>query len=497
MTSVPTLLIAPAPTANGDLHLGHIAGPFLAADVCARYLRATGRPAVLSSGVQDTPTFVVTTADRLGTTPELLVRQSDMEVRASLDALGIDVDGYVAGWEQRFTSFTTRLFETLCGRGILEPRTMLLPYAPRTGEFLVDAHITGNCPTCLADSRGGLCESCGHVIVAADLIDLRATRDPDEILELRPVEVLALPVERYRPRLLAHFDAAAGTLRPHTRQVIAEMLARPLADFPVTYPLSWGIPAPGRAGQVINPNAEAIACTLHAVALTAGKQDGAAEIVYFLGIDNVYPFAVAGLALLMALDEHATFPTLFLTNEFYELEREKFSTSRGHLVWARDLAATVPRDLIRYHLAADSPEHQRTSFSHRELAALTRVRLVEPWNRLAERVNACVGPEELAVSRRSRREAALMVERFTHAYELPGFSLVRIAETITRQLVRLDRSALTGGDLCHQVDVLLRCAAPVLIDLAHALPDRGFGGAERTSITPVALPLLEPAEAVG
>lgn len=503
----PTIVISPAPTANGDLHLGHIAGPFLSADVYSRYARATGRKVVFGTGVQDTSTFVVTTARRLGTTPEALVRQSAKEVEATLDALGIAVDGFT-GWEERFTSFVTRVIGGLREAGRLRLRPMRFPYAPRTGEYLVDGHVAGICPVCLAESCGGLCESCGHQVAGSELLEPRSTRDPDEPLEFRDVEVLVLPAEEYRGKLRAHFDRIAGSLRPHAAQVIEEILSRPLPDFPVSYPLGWGIPAPGMPGQVVNPNAEPVAWTMYCSMLAAeraglnpGSEDAlwrreaGTEIVYFLGVDNVHPFAISGLAMLLAFGDGYPLPTMFLTNEFYELDRSKFSTSRGHLVWGRELASQVPRDLIRFHLASDSPEFQRTSFNRAELAELTRIRLVEPWNRVAERVDAWAGKGPLPVSGGSRNSAVRIVQRFRSAYELPRFSVTRAATTLTQQLGRLDRSTLTGGDLCHEAEVLLRCAAPILIDLAAALPDTRIDGvAVRDTVRPFRLPRLAPAE---
>jgi len=504
-----TVVISPAPTANGDLHLGHIAGPFLAADVHTRYARSQGREVLLGTGFQDTSTFVVTTAHRRGVTPAELVATSAAQISASLEAMGIGVDGYT-GDDDRFTKWVVDFVGRLYSAGKLELRTMKFPYSSRSGEFLVDGFASGSCPECLAEGCAGLCESCGQLVAAGDLLDVRSTLDPADPVVLREADVLVLPVERYRSRLQAHFAAHAPGMRPHMAQAMAAMLAKPLPDFPVTYPISWGIevPFPEVAGQRVNPNAEPMAWSMHATALAAEKRSGAvssedalwlagagSEIVYFLGFDNIYPFAIAGPAMLLALDGRYDLPTRYLTNEFYELDHRKFSTSRGHVVWSRDLAAEVPRDLIRFHLAATSPEHQRTSFTRDGLARVTSSRLVSPWNRVADKVNRWVGIGPLPVSARSRRAASLMAERFAASYELAGFSLNRAAETIAEQLARLDGREVTGanaGDFCFEVDRLLRGAAPILMDLA----EQALGtdpGAEAESFTPAALPRLRPA----
>lgn len=505
-----TLIISPAPTANGDLHLGHLAGPFLAADVHARYLRATGREALLATGFQDTSTYVVTTARRLGVPPKDLVARSAAQIETTLAAAGVDVDGFT-GDEDQFVKQVLRFMEQLHAAGRFELRTVRLPYSPATGQYLVDGFVRGGCPRCLADGCAGLCESCGHLLAAGDLIDPRSTADPDDPVELRDARVLVLPLERYRERIRAHFTRYGAAMRPHMAQTIDEMLSRPLPDYPVTYPISWGIPAPFPevAGQVINPNAEPAAWSIYCGTLAARgrgiplagddelwRAGADTKVVYFLGFDNTYPFAVAAVAMLLAADGRYLLPEEFVTNEFYELDNAKFSTSRGHLVWGRDLVAEVPRDLVRYHLAATSPETQRTDFSRAALTRVTTTRLVDPWNQVVDRVQRVPQGAPLPVSAFSRSVAARVVERFAACYELEYFSLTRAAETLTEQLQRLaGRDVRPGeeGDFCHEVDVVLRCAAPILIDLAAAaLPEPGIpaAGTGPTSVLPRALPRL-------
>lgn len=504
-----TVVISPAPTANGDLHLGHIAGPFLAADVYTRYARARGREVLFGTGTQDTSTYVVTTANRLGMTPRALVTQSAEQIETTLTAMGIEVDGFT-GDDDRFVKWVLEFVDRLHTAGRLRLRKMPFPYAPARREYLVDGYVRGGCPVCLADGCAGPCESCGHPIIPGELINPRSTLYPGDPVILREADVLVLPMERYRDELRAYFAGHASAMRPHMAQAIEEMLSRPLPDYPITYPISWGIPAPfpSVTGQVINPNAETMAWSIHCAALSAENRgavlntedelwlaESGSEIVYFLGFDNIYPFAVAGLTMLLAFGGRYLLPERFITNEFYELDNAKFSTSRGHLVWGRDLAAEVPRDLIRFHLATTSPEYQRADFSHEALARVTESRLVRPWNRVAARVDRCVGRGPLPVSQRSRSAAALIVQRFTASYELPCFSLTRAAVTLTEQLARLDQwdvDAGEEGDFCHEVEVVLRCAAPILIDLAgQALPDTAFPAGEGpAAVTPVNLPRL-------
>ncbi|MFJ3830399.1 class I tRNA ligase family protein [Streptomyces sp. NPDC090046] len=503
-----TLVIAPGPTANGDLHLGHLAGPFLAADVCARYARSAGQDVLFGTGVHFTQNYIVTTARRLGVPPEELRVRSAAQVEETLTAVGIEPDGFVR-FDDRYVKTVRHFFERLHSAGRLRLQAVRFPYAPRTGEYLTDAYVRGGCPVCLADGCAGLCENCGHWIASADLIAPRSTLDPDDPVELREQQVLVLPLEDHRDALVKYFAGRSATMRPRLAQMIEEILSRPLPDYPVTLPISWGIPAPFPevAGQVIYADAETIAWSMHCTALAAEQRgavpaaddelwfsDAGTQVAYFFGSDAGFAFAVVGAAMLLALGGY-TLPEHFVTNEFYELDHDKFSTSRGHVVTGRELAAEVPRDLIRFYLAVTGPDFQRTNFGRAALEHVTGTRLVRPWNRVADKAAAWAGRGPLPVSERSRVAAGLMLERFSAAYDVRRFSLTSVAFTLSEQLARLDRWEVgpgDAGDFCHEVEVFLRCAAPVLIDLAEeALPDRTVPARSyATRVTPVRLPRL-------
>ncbi len=506
-----TMVIAPGPTANGDLHLGHLAGPFLSADVCARYARAVGEDVLFGTGVHFTQNYIVTTARRLGVDPEELRVRSAGQVEETLAAVGIEPDGFVR-FDDRYVKTVRNFFERLHAMGRLRLRAVTFPYLPGTGEYLTDAYVRGGCPVCLADGCAGLCESCGHWIASGELTDPVSTLHPEAAVELREREVLVLPLEDHREALAAYFERQRATMRPRLAQLVEELLSRPLPDYPVTLPISWGIPAPFPevAGQVIYSDAETIAWSTHCTALAAESRgevltdddelwaaEAGAEVVYFFGSDASFAFALVGVAMLMALGDHVL-PERFVTNEFYELDHDKFSSSRGHVVTGRQLAQEVPRDLIRFYLAATAPDHQRTNFTRAAMARVTESRLVRPWNRVAEKAERWAGRGPLPVSARSAAAAARMLERFAAAYHPRRFSLSAAAFTLTEQLARLDQwevTAADAGDFCHQVETFLRGASPLLVDLAaQGLPDGLIPAAphttEVTEVTPGPLPRL-------
>lgn len=513
------VIIGPPPTPNGDLHVGHMAGPYLAADVHARYLRAVGRRVIYATGTDDSQTYVLASARKLGTTPEALCRKASHDIRSTLGLMGISIDGF-APVDDDYRKAVLDFLSVLHGAGRFRLRTVRLPYSERHGEFLMEGLIEGDCPVCLAESRGGQCETCGHAVDFDALLNPRSRLDPTDVLTSRETQILVLPMEDYREELTRYHQSQEGRWRPHLVQLARELLARPLPDFAITYPTGWGIPAPfpETPGQVINAWAEGMAqwmfCTTHA-ARELGQECRATDelwraerdiqLVYFLGFDNGYICSVAHVALLLAHEGRYVLPDMIVPNEFYELENEKFSTSTGHVISVQDLLAEVPRDLARFYLASTCPEHQRTNFSRAALEQITGQRLVGPWNDVADLLDEAAAEGPLPVSAEGRARAAVMLERFRACYELPAFSLARAADLVVAQLERLRRRAAQRegaelGDLFLEMKVLIAGAAPILIDLAAAAAEAGgfdgtFGDAalDASYVTPFVLPRLAAA----
>jgi methionyl-tRNA synthetase len=526
----PVLILGPNPTPNGGMHLGHIAGPYLAGDVYARYQRARGRDVVFTTGTDDSQTYVVASARRLGTTPEELCRTATVQIRADLEAIGISFDGF-GPFDDTYRDTVLDYFTTLHAAGKFRLRTVRLPYLERTGEFIVEGLIEGDCPVCLATSRGGLCETCCHPNNFDELIrphpTFVPTVDPCDVPSTREATILVFPMEEYRDQLTAYHAERNPHWRPHLVQMIREVLARPLPDLAITYPLNWGIPAPfpETPGQVLNAWLELIPAGMYTSTYAAaqlGRETTPGQLwrveenrrlVHFLGFDNAYFFCLTHMALLMAHGGPYIRPEWVLTNEFYELESEKFSTSKRHVLYCQDLLREVPRDVARLYLALTAPENQRTTFSRAGLEKIEG-RLVGNWNRLAGALgkavaNAATGDAPLPVSAAGRRHAAAMLERFDTSYEMPSYSLTRSAETILVHIDRLNEIAqsLDGwsldddpeawGEVFVEVKALLALAAPILIDLAAAARQAGGfdgvlapGAFEVSDVRPFIPPLL-------
>src|SRR5262249_11005128 len=192
----PVLVLGPNPTPNGGMHLGHMAGPYLAGDIYARYQRARGRKVVFTTGTDDSQTYVVATARRQGITPEELCRRSTRQIQDALQAMGISIDGF-GPFDDTYRATVLDYFRRLHAAGAFRLKTVRLPYCERTGEFMVEGLIEGECPVCLATSRGGLCETCCHPNNFDELIGMHSTIDPADELTIREATILVLPLEEH------------------------------------------------------------------------------------------------------------------------------------------------------------------------------------------------------------------------------------------------------------------------------------------------------------
>lgn len=525
MTSTPrpVIVIAATPTPNGDLHVGHLAGPYLAADVYARRQRSLGRPVSYVTVTDDHQTYVAASARRLGVPPDHLRRTATEAIERSLAAAGVALAGLPPvddGYRAAVIDFVTGLHRA----DRLRRKRVRLPYAVGAGRYLYDGLVSGTCPVCLAGSSGGACEDCGCPNNGADLIDPHDSLDPADRVEYREVEILVLPLEEYRTRLAGYYASVTRDWRPRARDLVAELLSRPLPDVPVTVPGSWGIasPFPGTEGQVLYPWIEAMPAVMYGTswsARRAGEPDGPydrhwladadPEIVCFHGFDNVYHWAMVDVAMLLAHGDRYTLPTRHVCNEFYELAGDKFSTSRNHLILGIDLLGRMPRDLVRYHLCATAPETQRANFTEAELAERAGRLLVEPWNLLADAMSVLSAGEPgtpVPTSAAGRRRAAAMAQRFGSAYAPGRFSPRQVGTLLTTHVDRLAalaaaacREPALAGDVFLEVRALVAQTAPVLVDVAARLVDAGVdldpGTAPAAAVLPFRLPrLADPRE---
>jgi methionyl-tRNA synthetase len=485
------IVIVPPPTPNGNLHLGHIAGPFIAGDVFSRHCRDGNGEVLFTTGTDDNQSYVVTAANRKGCLPGELCEKSTREIQDSLRALHIGVDGFApfdAAYRKACVEFLVKLHKH--GKFTWKDREFfVLP----DGTALFEAFVKGRCPVCLAETSGGLCESCGHPNNYTEILDPFCTLEPAAALARKTFRILVFELEHYRAQLGAYVESRCASWRPHIRELLRDLLNGPLPEFPITYPGSWGIPAPfaGADGQVINAWAEGMPASMYCTAVAARnlgvdfdhvddlwKRGSGNRLVYFLGFDNSYFWAMSHLALLMAHDGKYILPEVVVPNEFYELENEKFSTSRGHVLWASEVARQYDADAIRFYLCHTNPEHHRTNFGRREMEKLVAEDLITTWSLLVDNATELTRrvaqvADRLPTSRDGKMRATIMRARLSRCYALETFSLREAANQILVHIERLEKLSTTmiGRDTCSAGEVgdfwlqlltLLRLGSPIL-----------------------------------
>ena len=466
MQSTPTIIIAPPPTPNGDLHVGHLSGPYLGADVLRRYCTLREHDVISALSVDTNQTYVVTTAERLGKDPTTLVHESHKDIittlngaRIMFDTLGIPTacyNNYVSDWFRR-------LFDS----GALSRGRRTIPFDTVRNRFMFESYASGSCPVCLTDTRGNICEACGHPNDPRDLLGLYPTGgSPNDSIELRDIDEYYLDLESLRTSLAVHLHAAIPEKRPSLARLLEEILSHSLPCFPVTFPSTWGIPAPfpDSDGMVLNVWAEMVpghyywineACKKRNYPSPIGRSTPYRYVQYF-GFDNSFFYAIAHLGLALSATNagiDALLPNAFVTNEFYLLENYKFSTSEGHLLWGRDLLKDLSADEVRFFLAWSNPEYSQANFTRADLDEVVTDKFRKPLARIIQ----ALGDMPFGTEVHANPYSSALIARFEAAYEVQRPSLRQAAQTVANGL-NLLVSLFARGE-----------ARPVLRNTARAL----------------------------
>lgn len=487
------------PTPNGDLHLGHLSGPVLASDVCARSQKILGHDVAFGTSTDDNQTYVVTTAERLDTDPESLIRHAFDSVTKTLELAAVDVDLFERP-DADYTAFVESFFTHLWRHGAFDRREVDLPYDAASDVYRAEAFVTGRCPTCLAHARAGVCEACGLYNLPGAMLPVT---DSASALPRRPVSIWVLDLERYRTTLTNWYRSSEVKLRPDLERVISQTLAGPLPYIPITYPSSWGITVDwdgtDALPQAINAWPEIYVGHVYWLQRAReGRQAGCDELVQFIGIDNGFYNAFVYVMLSLLAVRHGLpvdLPkTRTLTNQYYLLEGRKFSTSKGDVRWAGEFLESCGRDRTRFVLSLTSPELQQSEFSEPVAAFTVATRFDAPLATIAKTLTATVSGRSSDAEPNSWWKTALEAsrQRFEDAYRLETFSIRKAAEALALHLEILalrcaDLDTDDPGDVCGILQflwVLRTLAWPLTPDLCEQISS-AFGVSSTAGIPPL------------
>lgn len=384
------------PYANGPLHLGHVAGCYLPADIYARYHRLKGNKVLMVSGSDMHGTPIMLRAEQEKRTPAQVAEYYHQQFLDCWKKLGISFDLFTKTETENHVKVTHDIFMTLYKREYIYKGSMPQLYCPRCQRFLPDRYVEGICPICgFKEARGDQCDQCGRPLNSSELVSPRC-----RLCGSSPQEKIS---EHFFFRLSAFQDKLLDWVRKqgHWKENVFKFTLRyieaGLKDRPITRDLLWGIPLPvsGYESKRIYVWFEAVIGYLSASmewASSRGKMEGWREFwqgdvkgYYFIGKDNIPFHTIIWPAMLMGYGD-LNLPFDVPANEFLNLEGRQFSTSRNWAIWLPDYLERHAPDPLRYCLSINMPETSDSDFSWQEFIQRNNNELVATWGNLAQRV---------------------------------------------------------------------------------------------------------------
>ncbi|MFC9435380.1 class I tRNA ligase family protein [Nocardia sp. NPDC057030] len=386
----PIFVFSTPPTPNGDLHLGHLSGPYLGADVFVRFQRMNGAEAWHLTGSDDYQSYVVDRARREGREPAATAAHYSAEIAETLRLMDIEPDQYtVTGTDPAYRTGLQAYFARLVASGSVAPQVGPALFDGSTGEYLYEVDVSGGCPACGATTGGNICEGCGEPNSCVDLTDPRSTRSP-AAPRTDSLTRFTLPLHEFAAELAAHHRL--GRVPARLRELAGRVFARPRLDVAITHPATWGVPPAeaGADGQVIWVWPEMSYGFLHGISALGRRlgRDWRADqpeqdwkIVHFFGYDNSFYHSIL-YPVLYRLAFPGWHPDIdYHVNEFYLLNGGKFSTSRRNAIWGKEILTPDSVDGVRYFLSRTRPESRGTNFTLAGYAATVREELIGTWQR--------------------------------------------------------------------------------------------------------------------
>ena len=384
------------PYANGPLHLGHVAGCYLAADIFARYHRLKGDDVLMVSGSDTHGTPITVRAEQEGIEPQDVVDRYHAMFMDSWERLGITFDLFTSTNTENHREVVQEIFTSLLEKGYIYRANMQLAYCADCNRFLPDRYVEGTCPHCGDQrARGDQCEACGRTLDPQDLVQPRCLLS-GTTPEFRESEHFFLKLSAFQEPLL-EWVRGQDHWRPNVLNFTRRFLEDGLKDRAISRDLTWGIDLPleGYEDKRIYVWFEAVIGYLSAAKEWAQKTGGAWEDFwkapdtkgyYFIGKDNIPFHTIIWPAMLMAYGGGLNLPYDIPANEFLSLEDRKFSTSQNWAVWVPHYLDRYDPDPLRYLLSINMPESGDADFSWSEFVRRNNEELVATYGNLVNRV---------------------------------------------------------------------------------------------------------------
>ncbi len=390
-----TLITSALPYANGYIHLGHVAGAYLPADIFTRFLRSCGEEVIHVSGSDEHGVAITISAEKEGVDPRAIIDKYHAANEEAFEAFGIDFDIFGrTSWPEHHHN-AQEFFLAAFQSGYISELEVEQFYDPEAAMFLPDRYVEGTCPNCgYEHARGDQCDNCGKTYDQTELIQPRSTIS-GQAPELRRTTHLYFKLGEFQQRLEVYVAEHADHWRDHVVGQSRSWLKDGLGERAVTRDLTWGIDVPlrGFEGKKLYVWFDApigYITNTQVLAERSGDPDGwkrwwcdeATRYVAFIGKDNIFFHTLFFPALLMSYngsgrEDHYILPEDVPACEFLNLEGQKFSKSRNWSIDLRDYVAEHPADPMRYTLAANMPENSDVNFTWHEFQARTNNELAD------------------------------------------------------------------------------------------------------------------------
>ena len=367
-----TLITTALPYANGPVHIGHLAGVYVPADIYARYMRLRGQEVLMIGGSDEHGVPITIKARNEGVTPQDIVDRYHKIIKDSFEEFGISFDIYGRTTSETHRRVASDFFRRLYDKGEFVEKTSMQLYDEEAGQFLADRYVTGKCPHCGAGGAyGDRCEACGTSLNATDLIDPKSAIT-GSVPVMRETKHYYLPLDKWQPALEKWILEGHKEWKTNVYGQCKSWLDLGLQPRAVSRDLDWGIPVPveGAEGKVLYVWFDApigyISNTIDLVGddYTKWWKDPETRMLHFIGKDNIVFHCIVFPSMLMA-DGSYNLPDNVPANEFLNLEDDKISTSRNWAVWLHEYLRDFPgkQDVLRYVLTANAPETKDNNFT--------------------------------------------------------------------------------------------------------------------------------------
>ena len=396
-----TTVTAALPYANGGVHIGHLAGVYVPADIYVHYLRLKKKEVMFIGGSDEHGVPVTIRARKEGITVQEVVDRYHNLIKKSFEDFGISFDVYSRTTSKIHHKFASDFFRTLYDKGELVEKTEEQFCDEVTGEFLTDRNIVGTCPRCGAEGAyGDQCEKCGATLSPEELINPTNKNNPGHGLVKKATKNWYLPLNKWQDWLKKWILEDHKEWRPNVYGQCKSWLDMDLQPRAMTRDLDWGIPVPveGADGKVLYVWFDApigyISNTKELCDAQPEKwgtwqkwwQDPSSRLVHFIGKDNIVFHCIVFPTMLKAHGDYIL-PDNVPANEFLNLENDKISTSRNWAVWLHEYLVDFPgkQDVLRYVLTANAPETKDNNFTWKDFQDRNNNELVAVYGNFVNR----------------------------------------------------------------------------------------------------------------